>query len=418
MALPLPVIRQRFFDNNGEPLAGGKVYTYEAGTTTPRSTKKDKAGVEDNTNPIILDSAGYCDIWLQTGSYKFVLKDASDATIWTQDNIQSLSDILNDEGALAVNNNLSDLEDVTEALTNLGLQNVDNTSDLNKPISTATQAALDAKVGHSTLTASRVPVTGSGNTISSSPVTSTELGYLAGVTSSIQTQLNSLGGNLSVTSKTANYTATTSDDVILCDASGGAFTITFYSASGNTGKQIRIKKTDSSFNAVTLSGPTSSLNTQGESVVYVSDGTNWQLISRAIPSIRTSYTPTVVGAGTVSDNVAYYDRRGTNLVVNAHFTAGTPSGSTATFSLPSGLTGNSGIGFPIVLGRMYRDTTNTSNVKDLSVVAGTGDITTVNFSFPEYALGFSPIASQLGNVVFVSGNFYFIEFSIRIVGWN
>jgi hypothetical protein len=39
-----PLLRQRFFDSNGNPLAGGKLYSYAAGTTTPQSTYTDQSG--------------------------------------------------------------------------------------------------------------------------------------------------------------------------------------------------------------------------------------------------------------------------------------------------------------------------------------------------------------------------------------
>ncbi len=119
-----------------------------------------------------------------------------------------------------------------------------------------------------------------------SAVTSTELGYVAGVTSSIQTQINAITG-LAVTSKTSNYTATTSDNVILCSASGGAFSITLYAASGNTGRVLRIKKTDASVNAVTIDGngsetidgdTTLAIDVQYEAITIVCDGSNWMII--------------------------------------------------------------------------------------------------------------------------------------------
>ena len=48
-------------------------------------------------------------------------------------------------GDLVAANNLSDLASLPTALINLGLENVDNTSDANKPVSTATQTQLDLK---------------------------------------------------------------------------------------------------------------------------------------------------------------------------------------------------------------------------------------------------------------------------------
>lgn len=87
MAHPFPPIRHRFFDADGNPLSGGKVYTYLAGTATPQSTFTDADEGSENTNPIILDSEGYCDMWLSSGIYKVILKDSSDVTIWERDDV-------------------------------------------------------------------------------------------------------------------------------------------------------------------------------------------------------------------------------------------------------------------------------------------------------------------------------------------
>jgi hypothetical protein len=84
-----PAPKLQFFDTAGNPLTGGKVYTYAAGTTTPLSTYVDSAGSTTNTNPIILDVRGEANIWLGSSAYKFVLKSADDTLIWTVDNITS-----------------------------------------------------------------------------------------------------------------------------------------------------------------------------------------------------------------------------------------------------------------------------------------------------------------------------------------
>ena len=77
-----------FDDINGRPLVGGKLYTYKSGTSTPATTFRDKDGHEANTNPILLNERGDCVVWLNDKkSYKFVLKDALDNTIWEADNV-------------------------------------------------------------------------------------------------------------------------------------------------------------------------------------------------------------------------------------------------------------------------------------------------------------------------------------------
>ncbi len=82
-----PYLRQRFVDANANPLAGGFLYTYVAGTTTPLTTYTDQAGTE-NENPIELDANGECDLWLDESlAYKFSLTDADDVPIYTIDHV-------------------------------------------------------------------------------------------------------------------------------------------------------------------------------------------------------------------------------------------------------------------------------------------------------------------------------------------
>lgn len=85
MAVLAPFVFWQLFDNNGDPLSGGQVETYEAGTSTPKQTFVDADETSVNTNPVILDSAGRADIWLDEGAYKFILKDSSGNTIATVD---------------------------------------------------------------------------------------------------------------------------------------------------------------------------------------------------------------------------------------------------------------------------------------------------------------------------------------------
>lgn len=68
-----PYSRQQFFSSTGAPLASGCVFTYQAGTSTPLATYTDSTGLFQNSNPIILDSAGEASIWLTANAYRFVL---------------------------------------------------------------------------------------------------------------------------------------------------------------------------------------------------------------------------------------------------------------------------------------------------------------------------------------------------------
>jgi hypothetical protein len=83
----------QFFNNDGTVLSGGKLYTYAAGTTTPKATYTTSAGTIAHSNPIILNSAGRVptgEIWLTVAQYKFVLNTSTDVLIATYDNISGI----------------------------------------------------------------------------------------------------------------------------------------------------------------------------------------------------------------------------------------------------------------------------------------------------------------------------------------
>jgi hypothetical protein len=82
-----PTPKLQFFDLNGAPLSGGLLYTYAAGTTTPLATYTDSTGNFANTNPIVLDSRGEANVWLEGAIYKFALYTSAGVLIWTVDNI-------------------------------------------------------------------------------------------------------------------------------------------------------------------------------------------------------------------------------------------------------------------------------------------------------------------------------------------
>lgn len=99
---PSPVLH--FIAPGGKPLAGGKLFTYGAGTTTKLATFKNSSGTVQHTNPIILNSSGEptctgsdsCGIWLSTSVYKFVLAPANDTDppsnpYWSVDNITGVA---------------------------------------------------------------------------------------------------------------------------------------------------------------------------------------------------------------------------------------------------------------------------------------------------------------------------------------
>jgi hypothetical protein len=276
MAELAPQPKLQFFDSNGDPLVGGKVYTYEAGTNTPKATYQDYEENTLNTNPVTLDARGEAEIRLVSGSYKFIIRDSAEGLINTIDNVQSQS--------ASFKTSATFLDGAYIELREQAVNGV-NYNRIKSPASLA------------------------GNTTYTLPSADGASGQVmrtdgAGVMSWVN------NGLVATTNKTTTYLATTADNIINCDATSAGFTVTLYPASGNTGKWLIIRKTDSSLNAVTIDGnlsetidssATTTLNTIGESIHLVCDGTNWYSVSRKIPQVMTSFTPT----GSWSTNTTY-----------------------------------------------------------------------------------------------------------------
>lgn len=92
--------RQQFFDTNGDPLNGGQLFVYAAGSSTKVNTYNSSTGLNANTDPLILDNSGrlQAEVWVTSGvMLKLVLATSGDTDppttpIWTEDNISGIND--------------------------------------------------------------------------------------------------------------------------------------------------------------------------------------------------------------------------------------------------------------------------------------------------------------------------------------
>jgi hypothetical protein len=123
MTSPIVTPRVRFFNVAGAPLAGGKLWTYVAGTTTEKASYSDAAGVTPNANPVSLDANGEATVYLaDDAAYKFVLMNASNVVQWTEDNVKSIAKLASDNALLVT---VANLADATNASKGAGLVGYD-----------------------------------------------------------------------------------------------------------------------------------------------------------------------------------------------------------------------------------------------------------------------------------------------------
>lgn len=310
----------RGLDANVNPVRLGKLYTYEAGTLTPKDTYTDASGLIANENPVNLDAEGYPDsggLWLGSGAYKFILKDADGAEVWPVplDNITGDAENTFGQDVVALDSNTvvttvyeNSLLVCTAALT-LSLLSLDE-ADTGFVFSVRNDSA-----GLVTIDPDAAETINGNATLLLSP-------GQAIIVVSGPTGWFTIGGTYlsGVLVKTADYLVTLADrgKMIAVDATAAAVAITFpTTASAGDGFDVVIKKTDATTNAVTLDfagaelgdgSATITLAAQNDSICLTSSGTAWQSSARHIatdppfPSILTAFTDKVLSGLTLSND--------------------------------------------------------------------------------------------------------------------
>lgn len=319
----------QFFDNNGTPLAGGLIYSYVAGTTTPVTTYTSSSGTTANSNPIALDSAGRppSQIWLTSGnSYKFILQTSEGVTIKTDDNIFASYQLANPVGVtvglggssvatnVAVGGTALDSNTTGANNTAVGYdtmtantQGVQNTAVGSLALDANTTGNYNTVIGYSAATASNgnystamgyralnAVTSGAGNTgagadallLVNTGANNTALGYQAG--NNITTGSN----NLVLGHAAASSSATVSNEVTIGNSSvtsvripglsvtagvkyvnTGVLTVATLPAAATAGAGARAFVSDA--NATTFASIVAAGGSNG--VPVYSDGTNWRI---------------------------------------------------------------------------------------------------------------------------------------------
>jgi hypothetical protein len=89
-----PVIRQQYLYPSGVPMAGAKIYTFLAGSSTPAPTYTDASGTILNSNPVICDSGGFATIFLGPITYRIVVTDQNNVQQYVTDNVSDPGQLL------------------------------------------------------------------------------------------------------------------------------------------------------------------------------------------------------------------------------------------------------------------------------------------------------------------------------------
>ncbi len=271
--------RIQLIDSNGDPVVGGYIYTWAAGTSTPKNTYDDYALTTPNPNPIRTGNDGTpsnggtpIDVYLD-GAYKIDIRDANNVSFagYPVDNVISLSDF--DFSGLTAS--VADLNSTTTTgllkTANYAIQLTDRGKTI---LASASAGKIDINL-LAVLTAQngyRITIKKVDTSLNEVEVISSIPELIEGRTSYILYDYNDFieilcnGSGWKVVASQirgtiVGLTAAPSPVLSLtdnfktfnCDASGGSFTIPLpASASVAKGYMISFKKIDSSENTITI----------------------------------------------------------------------------------------------------------------------------------------------------------------------
>ncbi len=120
MAVVAPNPKFQLMDSNGDPYVGGKLYTYKTGTDIPKTTWTDSTKRTANLYPIVLDSKGQADVWIDSsdGAYRFKFVDADGNVLWTKDNVYGLNRLIPPSDGISLSETYDN--DLSAAITAIG----------------------------------------------------------------------------------------------------------------------------------------------------------------------------------------------------------------------------------------------------------------------------------------------------------
>jgi hypothetical protein len=204
-------------------------------------------------------------------------------------------------------------------------------------------------------------------------------------------------------STTRQSLSTDSSSVTYLPNAAGKFTTTFDCAA-STAYTLRFARP---VNAGANAGVLNVAN------VVVGPGTQPQ---GAVVTGEMAYTPTFTGLGTSTNISVKWRRVGENLLVDGVATTGTTDGTTASISLPTGLTTTNPI--TRVVGKWWRNNASATTRKGGTLyVTTTAGLTVVYFGSDDYTTAHGPVSGGGGSTFLGTSEIFYISFSVSINEW-